>query len=58
MLKLRITLVDNEKGQEQLEDFLELLKDNKMFECISKSRLYKGRGESKYSNIYLDIDYK
>lgn len=58
MLKVRVTFVDNEKGNEQLEDFLEMLIENKKFETISESKIYKGRGSSQYSNIYVDIDYK
>lgn len=58
MLKIRATFVDNPKGNKELEDFLDLLKENKMFEVISESKVYKGRGNSQYSNIYVDIDYK
>lgn len=58
MLKVRVTFVDNEKGNEQLEEFLEMLRENKKFETISESKIYKGRGSSQYSNIYVDIDYK
>ena len=58
MLKVRVTFVDNKKGNEQLEEFLEILRENKKFETISESKIYKGRGSSQYSNIYVDIDYK
>lgn len=58
MLKVRVTFVDNKKGNEQLEEFLEMLIENKKFETISESKIYKGRGSSQYSNIYVDIDYK
>lgn len=58
MIKVRLTFVDNEKGNEQLEDFLEMLRENKKFETISESKVYKGRGNSQYSNIYVDVDYK
>lgn len=58
MLKVRVTFVDNEKGNEQLQDFLELFSENKRFEVIQESKIYKGRGTSQYSNIYVDIDYK
>ena len=58
MLKVRVTFVDNKKGNEQLEEFLEMLRENKKFETISESKIYKGRGSSQYSNIYVDIDYK
>lgn len=58
MLKIRATFVDNERGNKELEDFLELLRENKMFMVISESKVYKGRGNSQYSNIYLDIECK
>lgn len=58
MLKVRVTFVDNEKGNEELQDFLELLSENKRFEVIQESKVYKGRGNSQYSNIYVDVDYK
>lgn len=58
MLKVRATFVDNEKGNKELEDFLELLRENKMFMVVSESKVYKGRGNSQYSNIYVDIEYK
>ena len=58
MLKIRATFVDNERGDKELEDFLELLRENKMFMVISESKVYKGRGNSQYSNIYLDIECK
>ncbi|MBQ8999822.1 MAG: hypothetical protein IJ086_14195 [Clostridium sp.] len=58
MLKVRATFVDNERGNKELEDFLELLRENKMFMVVSESKVYKGRGNSQYSNIYVDIEYK
>lgn len=56
MLKIRATFVDNERGKKELKDFLELLKKNKTFDVINESKVYKGRGNSQYSNIYLDIE--
>ena len=58
MLKVRVTFVDNEKGNDQLEEFIEMLRENKQFEILNESKIYKGRGNSQYSNIYVDIDYK
>ena len=58
MLKVRVTFVDNEKGNEQLEEFIEMLRENKQFEILNESKIYKGRGNSQYSNVYIDIDYK
>lgn len=57
MLKVRATFVDNEKGNKELEDFLSLLSKNKKLNLISQSKVYKGRGNSQYSNIYLDIEF-
>lgn len=56
MIKLRLTFVDNEKGIKELESVLKELK--KSFDIISESKVYKGRGNSQYSNIYLDINKK
>lgn len=58
MLKIRVTFADNKKGNEQLEEFIEMLRENKQFEILNESKIYKGRGNSQYSNIYVDIDYK
>lgn len=52
MLKLRITFVDDEKGR---NDLIDLLNELKSFNIISESDIYKGRGNSKYSNIYVDV---
>lgn len=54
MLKVRVTFVDNDEGREELMNIEKTL--NKDYEIISKSKIYKGRGESKYSNIYFDIE--
>lgn len=58
MLKVRVTFVDNHKGNEELEEFLEMLRENKKFHTISESKVYTGRGNSQYSNIYVDVEYK
>ena len=57
-MKLRITFVDNNKGRNELEEFIEFLKEKDIYEFINKSKIYKGRGESKYSNIYIDLEKK
>lgn len=54
MLKVRVTFVDNEEGREELKNIEKNL--NKDYEIISKSKIYKGRGETQYSNIYFDIE--
>ena len=56
MIKVRITFVDNEKGNIELKDSLSTLE--KEFEVLNKSRVYKGRNGSQYSNIYLDLEKK
>lgn len=56
MLKVRITFVDDKKGNEELKNTLYKLEQE--FDIISKSKIYKGRGTSKYSNIYLDLEQK
>ena len=54
MIKCRLTFVDNTKGQKELEETIDKLKEN--FDVINTSRIYKGRNGSRYSNIYLDIE--
>lgn len=56
MIKLRLTFVDNEKGNKELKDALTKLE--KDFNILSQSEVYKGRGKSQYSNIYIDIENK
>ena len=47
MLKIRITY--NKDNKEELEKAIEKLEKN--FNVLNKSKIYKGRGESKYNNI-------
>lgn len=54
MLKIRITY--NYEKKEELEEALEKLE--KDFDIINKSKEYKNRGQSKYANIYLDVENK
>lgn len=54
MLKVRVTFIDNEKGKEELNKIISLLKDK--LSIISQSEIYKGRGKSLYSNIYIDVE--
>lgn len=54
MLKIRITY--NRDNKEELDRAIDKLE--KDFEILNKSRVYEGRGESKYNNIYLDVDNK
>lgn len=52
MLKFRITYAD----KKELDKALEKLETE--FNILSISKEYRGRGKSKYSNIYLDIKNK
>lgn len=56
MIKVRITFPDNEKGNEELENHIEELE--KLYNFVSVSKIYKGRGNSPYSNVYIDLDDK
>lgn len=53
MLKIRITFVNDLEGEKELDNALINIKKN--FEVINKSKVYKGRGASNYSNIYIDV---
>lgn len=50
MLKIRITYADKSELDKAIE------KLQKEFNVLSISKAYKGRGNSKYSNIYLDVE--
>lgn len=52
MLKLRITY-QNDKPHE-LQEALNIIEQQ--FDIVSRSREYKGRGLSKYNNVYLDVE--
>ena len=54
MLKIRITY--NREDKKELEKAIEKLE--KDFNILNKSKVYQGRGESKYNNIYLDVENK
>lgn len=56
LVKIRITFVDNVEGRKELSDSIENIE--KSFDIINKSKIYKGRGTSLYSNIYLDASPK
>ena len=56
MLKIRITFVDNLEGRKEDIRAIEELKYK--YTVLNESRIYKGRGGSKYSNIYLDVESK
>ena len=54
MLKLRITFDKN--NPEELNEAIEKLKES--FDVIQVSKVYEGRGESRYSNVYIDVNNK
>ena len=56
MLKLRITFVDDKNGNKELAEVKEII--NKNFEIINISKVYKGRNNSKYSNVCTDVSGK
>ena len=56
MLKLRITFVDDKNGNKELAEAKEII--NKNFEIINISKIYKGRNNSNYSNVYIDVSGK
>ncbi len=56
MIKKRLTFVDTEEGNIELDNALNEI--SKGFTVIQTSKVYKGRGISKYSNIYLDVESK
>ena len=56
MIKLRITFVDNEEGRKELSESIAKIENN--FDILNKSKVYPGRGNSQYSNIYIDASVK
>ncbi|WP_300891584.1 hypothetical protein [uncultured Clostridium sp.] len=56
MIKIRLTFVDTEEGNVELNTALNKISNG--FVVIQTSKIYKGRGNSKYSNIYLDVENK
>lgn len=56
MLKIRVAFVDNENGKKELEKAKRVISNN--FDIINESNIYKGRNNSKYSNVYIDIEMR
>lgn len=50
MIKIRLTYSDDEEKNIAMEK----IKEN--FEILNISREYKGRGNSRYSNVYIDVN--
>lgn len=56
MIKIRLTFVDTREGRSELAGAIKILNDN--YIVLNQSKVCKGRGATKYSNIYLDIELK
>lgn len=54
MLKIRITFIDNDRGNNELVGAIETFKSN--YNVLGISKVYKGRGKSQYSNVYIDVE--
>lgn len=52
MIKIRITFSNEEEKNIALE------KINENFNVLNISKVYAGRGNSQYSNIYIDVNIK
>lgn len=50
MIKIRLTYADDKEKDIAIEKIKE------SFEVLNISREYKGRGNSQYSNVYIDVD--
>lgn len=50
MIKIRLTYADDEEKDIAIEK----IKEN--FEVLNISREYKGRGNSQYYNVYIDVN--
>lgn len=50
MIKIRLTYADHKEKDIAIEKIKE------SFEVLNISREYKGRGNSQYSNVYIDVD--
>lgn len=50
MIKIRLTYADDKEKDIAIEK----IKDN--FEVLNISKEYKGRGNSQYSNVYIDVN--
>lgn len=50
MIKIRLTYADDEEKDIAIEK----IRDN--FEVLNISKEYKGRGNSQYSNVYIDVN--
>ena len=56
MIKCRLTFTHDEEGIAELNNTIDIIKRD--FNVLNISKVYKGRGDSKYSNVYIDIMQK
>lgn len=56
MIKCRLTFTHDEEGIAELNNTIDIIKMD--FNVLKISKIYKGRGDSKYSNVYIDIMQK
>ena len=56
MIKIRLTFSNDEKGLTEFAEALDNIK--RTLNVLSVSKVYKGRGESKFSNVYIDVENK
>lgn len=56
MVKCRLTFTHDKDGFAELNNTIDKIK--KDFNVLNISKIYKGQGNSQYSNIYLDIIQK
>lgn len=52
MLKIRVTFENN--SFEEVEEFIQKI-ENQDYKILNKSKIYIGRNNSCYNNIYIDI---
>lgn len=53
MVKVRLTYVQDSKEEQEV---LEVLKEQ--FNVVNVSKEYRGRGNSQYANVYVDVELK
>ncbi|MGU9097453.1 hypothetical protein ACV3X3_15600 [Clostridium perfringens] len=51
---MRLTFVDDANGRKECDEVLKGIV--KMYKVVNVSKSYKGRGNSKYSNLYIDLE--
>ncbi|MCX0413105.1 hypothetical protein [Clostridium perfringens] len=54
MIKMRLTFVNDKDGRKECDEVLKGIV--KMYKVVNVSKYYKGRGSSKYSNLYIDLE--